>query len=166
MQAWRDFLFLHYGINPPDLPDHCNGCVSELSICHALNCKKDGISIACHNELRDGVANLLSKDFTPTHVRDDDKIFTGRAVRVGKSKSKVKRALPKEKGETKGYIIIRDLWMQGTESINNMCVVNTNAVSHQPKTPEKSLETAEREKNKKYLHPCLNERRKFTPFVS
>ena len=24
-QEWRDSLFLRYGINPPDLPSHCNG---------------------------------------------------------------------------------------------------------------------------------------------
>ena len=148
------------------MPDHFNGCVAEFSICHALNFKKDGISSACHNELRDGVANLSSKGFTPTHVRDDNKIFTGCAVRGCKSESKVKGELPKYKGETKGYLIIRDLWMQGVDIINNMRVMNTNAVSHQPKTPEKSLETAEREKKKNYIHPCLNERRKFTPFVS
>ena len=44
--------------------------------------------------------------------------------------------------------------------------MNTDSVSHQSKTPKKCLETAERDKNKKYLHTCLNKRRHFNPFVA
>ena len=44
--------------------------------------------------------------------------------------------------------------------------MNTDAISHQSKTPEKYLESDERENKKKYLHTCLNKRRHFTPFVS
>ena len=47
-----------------------------------------------------------------------------------------------------------------------MCVVNTEAVSYQSKTPEKCLETVDREKKKKYLNACLNKRLHFTPFVA
>ena len=47
-----------------------------------------------------------------------------------------------------------------------MRVVNTDAVSYQFKTPEKFLETAEREKKKKYLNACFNELRHFTSFVT
>ena len=35
-QEWRYSLFLIYGIDPPDLLYHCNGCGSALLICHAL----------------------------------------------------------------------------------------------------------------------------------
>ena len=56
--------------------------------------------------------------------------------------------------------------MQGTESIHNMHVMNTEAASYQSKTPKKCLETAEREKNKNYLHACLNKSRHFTYFVA
>ena len=45
--------------------------------------KNGGLITARHNELRDGVANLAGKAFTPAHVRDDSKIFTGRAVQGG-----------------------------------------------------------------------------------
>ena len=37
------------------------------------------------------------------------------------------------------------------DSIHNMRVVNTGATSYQYKSPEKCLETAEKEKKKKYL---------------
>ena len=53
----------------------------------------------------------------------------------------------------------------GTDSIYNMRVMNTDAVSYQSRTPKKCMETTERENNKKYLHACLNKRRHFTLFV-
>ena len=58
-------------LGPPDLPTHCDGCQAKFSISHALDCKKGGLVTACHNELRDGVADLAGKSFTPSHVRDD-----------------------------------------------------------------------------------------------
>ena len=44
--------------------------------------------MAHHNELYDGVSDLARKDFTPTHVRDNPKIYTSCAVRGGKGKLK------------------------------------------------------------------------------
>ena len=60
-------------------------------------------------------------------------------------------------------ILIRDLWTQGTDSINDIRVVNTDAVFYQSKNLEKFLETADMYKN---LHDCINERRNFSPFVA
>ena len=90
VQEWRDSLFLTYGIKPPDLLSHCDGCGAALSICHALECKKGGLITAHHNNLRDGVANLSGKAFTLAHVRNDPKIFTCRSVRGGKAKGRAK----------------------------------------------------------------------------
>ena len=70
-QEWRDALFLSYGLEPPDLPMHCDGCVARFTISHALDCKKGSLVTACHNEFRDGVAYLAGKAFTPAHVRDN-----------------------------------------------------------------------------------------------
>ena len=66
----------------------------------------------------------------------------------------------------KGDLLIRDFWTQGTDSINITSVVNTDAVSQKYKTPKKCLDISEREKNKNYLHACLNKRQNFIPFVS
>ena len=59
-------------------------------MCHTLNYKMSGLITERHNELRDGVANLSGQSFTPVDVRDDPKIFTGRAVQRDKSKAIVK----------------------------------------------------------------------------
>ena len=54
-------------------------------ISHALDCKRGGLVTARHNELRDGVADLAGKDFTPSHVRDDPLIYQGCAVKRTKA---------------------------------------------------------------------------------
>ena len=87
-QEWSDALFLRYGLELPDLPTYCGSCNSKFTICHAPNCKRGGLITARHNELRDGVAGLSGKAFTPTHMHDDPRIFTGRAMRGGKAKGK------------------------------------------------------------------------------
>ena len=88
VQEWRNPIFLRYDINPPDLPDYCNECGVEFPICYSLNCKKGGLTTECYNKLRNGFSDLTSKAFTPPHVCDDSKIYTGRAVHGGKGKLK------------------------------------------------------------------------------
>ena len=64
-QEWRDAAFQRYGLDPPDLPKYCDGCNTRFSIYHALNCKRGGLVTARHNELREKVADLAGKSFTP-----------------------------------------------------------------------------------------------------
>ena len=85
-QEWYDALFLRYGLDPPDLPTHCDGCKARFTISHALDCKKGGLVTARHNELRDRVADLAGKAFTPARVRDDPLIYSGRAMSRTKPK--------------------------------------------------------------------------------
>ena len=126
-------------IEPLDLPSYCNVCEEAFTIFDAQEYKKGNLITAHHNELRDRVADLAGKSFIPGHMCNDPKIFTGHAVRGGKSKAKGKAsekfkvAPPPEEGEEKGYLLIRDIWPQGTDSIYNMRVVNTDAVSYKSK---------------------------------
>ena len=73
--------------------------------------------MARHNELRDGVADLVGKAFTPYHVRDDSLIFVGCAVKRPKANPVSSKATtvpsatsPLEATEHKGDLLIRDLW--------------------------------------------------------
>ena len=84
-QEWRDALFLWYSLKPPDLPTHCDGCQSNFSISHALDCKKVGLVTERHNELRDRVADLAGKAFITYHVRDNPLIYSGCAVKRTKA---------------------------------------------------------------------------------
>ena len=143
-QQWRESLFLRYGIEASDLPDHCNGCRAEFSIYHALECKKGGLITEYHNELCDGVAER-EQAFTPTHVRDDLKINTGRSMQGGKDKLK---GYPlKDEEEMKGDLLIKQLWTQETDSIHDMCFLSQNS--------NKCLDETEKEKKRKYFYACL-----------
>ena len=86
-QEWHNTLFLCYGMEPPDAPNHCGGCNAKFYISHSLDCKKVGIINTLHNKLYDGVAELSGKYFTPLHVHDDPLIHQGRVVREGKAQT-------------------------------------------------------------------------------
>ena len=58
---------------------------------------------------------------------------------------------PIEATEHKGDLLIRDLWQNGTDSVHDMRVVNTDAKSHSAKTPEKCLQESEQAKKNMYL---------------
>ena len=145
-QEWRDALFLLYGLDPLDLPSHCDGCDAKFSIRYALDCQKGALVTARHNELRDGVADLAGKAFTPSHVRNDPLIYSGHAMSRTKPMTAVytktdpsrERPAAPEVTEQKGDLLIRDLWQQGTDSVHNMRVVNTNALSYLKKKRRRS----------------------------
>ena len=107
--------------------------------------KKGVLVTARHNELRDRVADLAGKAFTPARVHDDPLIYSVRAMSRTKpnpagsthtSPPDATTAAP-EVTEQKGDLLIRDLWQQGTDSVHDMRVVNTDALSFARKTPEK-----------------------------
>ena len=91
---------------------------------------------------RQTVADLSGKAFIPSHVQDNPLIYSGRAMRrtkptlAGSDKTKPSEqpAAP-EVTEQKGYLIIQDLWQQGTDSAHDMRVVNTDALTYQSKAP-------------------------------
>ena len=87
VQEWQDALFLRYGLDPPYLPHHCDGCIIKFPICQALDFRRGGLVTARHNELHDGVAELASKLFAPSNVRDDSLILACCAVKRPKANS-------------------------------------------------------------------------------
>ena len=58
---------------------------------------------------------------------------------------------PPEFTEQNGGLLIRDLWQQGTDSVHDMRVVNTDAPTHRMKDPVKCLHEAERGGKRMYL---------------
>ena len=55
-----------------------------------------------YNYLRDGVANIKGKAFTPAHVCNGPKIFTSCAVRGGKEKAKRKEKAQMHRRQKRG----------------------------------------------------------------
>ena len=72
-------------------------------------------------------------------------------------------APPPEVTEQKGDLLICDLWKNGTNSVHDMHVVNTDAKSHRTKDPERCLQEAESGKKRMYLEACLQQCRHFYP---
>ena len=77
-------------------------------------------------------------------MRDDPLIYLGHAVKRTKASpagaggtSNHIEVQPPEVTEQKGNLLIRDLWQQRTDSFHNMRVVNTDALMHRKKDPEK-----------------------------
>ena len=72
--------------------------------------------MARHNELRDGVADLSGKAFTPSHVHDDPLIYQGCAVKRTKAKPAGPSGItdtaetPTQATEQKGDLLLQDLW--------------------------------------------------------
>jgi glutaredoxin-related protein len=64
-QEFRDALLVRYTRCPPDLPIQCGGCQQKFSVCHALECKRGGLVISRHNEIRDELSDLASKALYP-----------------------------------------------------------------------------------------------------
>ena len=60
---------------------------------------------------------------------------------------------------------MRGCWETGTDCIIEVRITDTDANSNRSRDPMKILEENEREKKKKYLSDCLQQRRHFTPYV-
>jgi hypothetical protein len=79
-QEFRDALLVRYDKTPPDLPTHCDGCYKPFDLRHALECKKGGLVICRHNEIKDELVALAAKAFTPSAIRDEPRIHPGCAA--------------------------------------------------------------------------------------
>ena len=168
-QEFRDSLHLRYARTPPGLPSLCDGCGSSFSVNHGLECKKGGLVLLRHNEIRDELASLASQALTPSAVRDEPLIQPSRGTESTPStpgEASVQRDISKTQlADERGDLLIRGLWSTGSDSIIDVRVTNVDCRTQRDKDPEKVLATHERAKKKKYLASCLEQRRSFIPFV-
>ena len=67
--------------------------------------------------------------------------------------------------ESRADVSAHGFWKQGTTAMFYIRIVNLDAGSYLPMTPEKALENSEKEKKDLYLQACLERRRIFTPMV-
>jgi hypothetical protein len=170
-QEFRDALLLRYGPCPPDLPIQCDGCQQKFSVRHALECKRGGLVISRHNEIRDKLSDLASKAFFSSTVRDEPRIHTSHAAEPRSNHGKpvspvVKRLFQNNRTEDRGDILVRGLWACGTDCIIDVRIMDVDSKTQRYKDPHKVLEAHEREKKKKCLEACLEQRRHFSPFLA
>jgi hypothetical protein len=67
--------------------------------------------------------------------------------------------------EDRDNILVRGLWACVTDCLIVICITDVDAKSQRSKDPQKVLEAYKREKKKKYLEACLEQRPHFSPFV-
>jgi hypothetical protein len=119
-----------------------------------------------HNEIKDELCDLLTKALVPSAVRDEPRIYPSRpAVPTPSKEPDPVRRINSLVDDDRGDILVRGFWARGTDCIIDVRVTNTDAKSQRHKDPDKILSQHEREKKRKYLEPCLKQRRHFTPFV-
>ena len=163
-----DRLHQGYNKNPPDMCSKCDGCGAKFTLAHALGCRKGGLIILRHDEIKDELAELLSQALIPSAVRDEPSIQPGpRVTRGAKTPENQSgsEATSTEKSERRGDLLVRGLWERSKHCVIDVRVSDVNQPSYILKCPKKVLAMAEKEKKKKHLKDCHEQRKDFPPFV-
>jgi hypothetical protein len=87
---------MRYAETPHNFPDKCDGWDAHFSLQHALRCKKGGLVIFRHDEIRDELVNLASRAFTPSAVRDEPLIHGCATEKVKTSPGKITTHHPEQ----------------------------------------------------------------------
>jgi hypothetical protein len=159
-QEFRDALLLRHARGPPDLPPSCDGCNQKFSIRHALECKKGGLVISRHNEIRDELSDLASEALTPSAVRDEPKIHACRNPEEKSDKENQADSvkclfLRNNRNEDRGDILIRGLWSRSTDCMIDVQITDVDAKSNRSEDSDEVSEAHERKKKKKQLRSVI-----------
>ena len=127
------------------LPPSYDGCGAPSSLNRALICKKGGLIIQRHNELRDAIGDLAALVWRHVHCEP-----------IIKDCSNEHHALVADLG-------IHGVWQPQAEVLFDIRVIDTDAQSYQSHSPQSVLASAEAEKKCKYSTACSDRRASFTP---
>jgi hypothetical protein len=118
-QEFQDALSMRHAETPHNFPDKCDDCDAHFSLQHALGCKKGGLVIFRHNEIRDELVNLASRAFTHSAVRDEPLIHGCATEKVKTSPSKnTTQNLDKEAAtgeDERDDLLVRGFWTAGAD---------------------------------------------------
>ena len=73
-EEFRDNLCLRYGLMPQDIPATCDGCGKQLSIEHALSCRKGGLVLARNDDAAKEWGDLGARALAPSASTYEPKI--------------------------------------------------------------------------------------------
>ena len=153
-EEFRDSILTRYGETPEKLHTHCDGCGKKSSLDHLLTCKTGGLVHLAHDELRDELATLCKQAYVPNAVQLEPPIQNN------------SDSTTENYTQDRGDIGIRGFWDKQFDCIVDIRITYPESNSYRNSTVEKLLEKQENEKKKKYLQPCLERRRHFTPFIA
>ena len=119
---------------------------APFSLSHALSCRKGGLIIRRHNEVRDAIGDLSSLLWNQIKkepvIREVDDVIGSPALI--------------------GDLAIRGVWMPQVEALFNVRIIDTDAQSYSKHSPREVIKSAEKDKKDKYVEAC-EARSVFTP---
>lgn len=145
---FRDALCLRYRKPLLQLPPICDGCSAPFTTTHALDCRKGGLVIHRHHEIRD-LFHDLSSLVWPCIAKEP-------VVRDGSMSDPPCESLIAD-------FSARGVWQPQVTALFDVRVIDTDAPSYINKSPINVLKTAEREKKMKYGRACEDRHASFTP---
>ena len=146
-QEFRDGLAIRYKKPLLNAAELCDGCGAVFNLSHALSCRKGGLVVQRHNEVRDTVGDLASLVWS--------KVRREPIIRES-NYSTDSTALVADLG-------VRGVWSPQSETLFDVRVVDTDAPSYCDRTPTAVLKSAEREEKTKYSEACEERHSLFTP---
>ena len=155
-QAFRDALFLRYGLPIPRLPTNCV-CGSTFSVQHALTCARGGFTIIRHNDLRDFTAELLNEICHDVEVEPCLTPLSGESFQHKTSNTS---------DDARGDISARGLWARGQKTFMDVRVFNPLAKTYAKGPLTAAYKMNELEKKRAYNRRIIDiENATFTPLV-
>jgi hypothetical protein len=147
---FRDALSLRYRRPLLTVPTFCDGCGQSFDISHALKCKRGGLIIVRHNEVRDAVGDLANLVWSNVH----------------------REPIVREANDCLGLpalvadLGVRGVWQPQDLALFDIRVIDTDATSYVARQVRAVLADAEVAKKRKYATACAERRAAFTPFVT
>ncbi len=151
-EEFRDSARLRLGLTPLNLPSTCDGCMAPFTVDHGLSCKQGGLVTMRHNDVCHEWHGLCAAAFHPLAVTDEPLIHPGRNDGTVAS-------------EERGDVMVRGFWETGREAVFDVRITDADAPSQCQTSVEQLLRRHSKFKKDKYLRPCLEYRRHFTPLV-
>ena len=156
-----------------------------MTVEHALKCKKGGLVSIRHDDVADEWRDLCGKATTPGHVEREPYIFSAQHRRPrangqsataasntntnntpNNNNSNAQTQQPAQSiTEHRGDAGCHGFWERGRPAIFDMRITDTEARSYRNRDYVKVLASQEQEKRNKYLKPCQEQRKDFTPMV-
>ena len=149
-REFRDAIALRYRRPLMEMPGRCDGCDAPTDVSHALSCRRGGLLIRRHNEVRDSLGDLLAMGF--------NSVLKEPIVKEGDIYDSNNPGLVAD-------LAVRGLWQPQTDVLFDVRVVDTDALSHCHRPVRQVIRSAEDEKKLKYLEAVEERRGSFTPFV-
>ncbi|CEM39092.1 unnamed protein product [Vitrella brassicaformis CCMP3155] len=148
---FRNALNMRYGRHPPGLAARCDHCNQPLTVDHALCCKRYGLVIRRHNELRDTFAELIGMAWGDAGVRREVVLKEGE----------------EGKGGVRANIVARGVWDRQAAALFDICITDVDAPSYASKNRSTNsiLKQHETAKKKKYHSAVCDSRVTFCPLV-